>query len=386
MRITAAVTEEKGAPFALEEVELGELREDEVLVRIAAAGICHTDLICRDQWYPVPLPAVLGHEGAGTVERVGGAVAGFRPGDRVAISYHSCGRCRSCESGRPFYCYEFFEHNFGASRRDGTSALSRDGELVHAHFFGQSSFATHVVANERNLVRLEGAIPFELAAPLGCGIQTGAGAVLNGLQAREGSSVAVFGTGAVGLSAIMAAKVAGCATVIGVDLRAPRLELARELCATHVLDPHERNPVEAIEEITGTGVDYSLETTGSPQVLRLAVDCTAPAGVTGVIGAPAFGTEVVLDVNTILTGGRRVCGIVEGESIPQVFLPRLIGLWEEGRFPIERLVTVYDFDQIEQAARDAEAGTAIKPVLRFDRRSGEASSDTRGDAHDHAGS
>jgi aryl-alcohol dehydrogenase len=362
---TAAVTESKGAPFALTELEVGELRPGEVLVEVAAAGICHTDLIVRDQWYPVPLPAVLGHEGAGVVVAVGDGVTGVAPGDRVGMTFDFCGRCANCARGRPSYCHAFFEHNFGAARpEDGSSALSRDGEPVHAHFFGQSCFATHAVASERNVVALPDAIPFEVAAPFGCGVQTGAGAILNVLRPEPGASIAVFGTGAVGLSAVMAATLTGATAIVGVDLNPARLELARELGATHVVDAREEDPVDAIRGITG-GADYAVETTGVAAVLRRAVDCTGPTGACAVIGAPAMGTEVSLDVNTILVGGRTVRGVVEGDSVPSVFLPALVRLWEQGRFPVDRLVTAYDFDAIEQAAADAAAGTTIKPVLRI---------------------
>ncbi len=366
MRITAAVTESKGAPFVLTDVEVGELHADEVLVKVAAAGICHTDLICRDQWYPVPLPAVLGHEGAGVVEQVGSSVRKVAPGDRVGMTFDSCGACPTCATGRPSYCYAFFEHNFGSSRpEDGSSALSREGELVHAHFFGQSSFATHAVASERNIVKLSHEIGLDIAAPFGCGIQTGAGGVLNSMRVPAGSSLAVFGTGTVGLAAVMAGALAGATTIVGVDVNPARLELARELGATHVLDARAGDPVEQITRITGSGADFSLETAGLPQVLRQAVDCLTPTGVCGVIGAPAFGTEVTLDVNTILTGGRVVRGIVEGDSVPDVFLPRLVALHQQGRFPVERLMTFYDFDEIDRAAHDAESGKTIKAVLRM---------------------
>ena len=365
MQIRAAVTETEGAPFALQQLELGELREDEVLVRVAAAGICHTDLIVRDQWYPVPLPAVLGHEGAGVVERVGRSVTRVAPGDRVGMTFHSCGACRTCATGRPSYCLGFFKHNFGASRpADNSSVLSRNGEAVHAHFFGQSSFATHSVANERNVVPLSAGIPFEVAAPFGCGIQTGAGAVLNALRPPAGSSIAVFGAGAVGLAAVAAAVVAGCTTIIAIDVRSGRLELARELGATHAIDATEHDASERIAGITTGGADFSLETTAVPTVFRQAVDCTAPTGVCGLIGAAALGTEVSFDMNTILVGGRTIRGIVEGDSVPQVFLPQLVELWD-GLFPIDRIIAPYDFDQIERAARDAEAGRVVKPVLRM---------------------
>ena len=365
VHITAAVTESKGAPFALQQLELGELRSDEVLVRVAAAGICHTDLIIRDQWYPVPLPAVLGHEGAGVVERAGDAVTEVAPGDRVGMSFDSCGGCATCRSGRPFYCHDFFARNFGAARPDGTSALSRDGQLVHAHFFGQSCFATHAVARERNVVKLPESVPFEIAAPFGCGIQTGAGGVLNVLRPPAGSSIAVFGTGAVGLSAIMAAAVSGCTTIIGVDLNAVRLELARDLGATHVVDADTQDAVTEIVRITGGGAAFSIDTTGSPRAFRQALDCTGPAGVCGLIGAPPFGVEVSFDMNSILVAGRTIRGIVEGDSVPGVFLPRLFELWQQGRFPVDRLMTAYDFDRIDEAAHDAETGRTVKPVLHI---------------------
>lgn len=367
MKITAAVTAQQGGPFTLEELELGELRDDEVLVAVSACGICHTDLICRDQWLPVPLPAVLGHEGAGVVSAIGSAVTKVAVGDRVGMTFDSCGTCICCRRGKPTYCHHFFEHNFAAARAaDGSSALSRrGGEAVHAHFFGQSSFATSAVARERNVVAIDSNIPLDIVAPFGCGIQTGAGAVLNTLAVPAGSSIAVFGTGAVGISAVLAAVIAGCQTIIGVDLHAARLELARELGATHVIDAASADAVEEIKRITGYGVDFSLDTTGSPAVLRNCVDALAPLGVAGLIGGSPGGTEVSLDMTDILVGGRTLRGVVEGDSVPEIFLPTLIRFWEQGRFPVDRFMKHYDFDAIEEAAHDAEAGRTIKPVLRM---------------------
>jgi aryl-alcohol dehydrogenase len=366
MQIRAAVTEQKGSPFDIQEIELGELRGDEVLVRVVAAGICHTDLIIRDQWYPVPLPAVLGHEGAGVVEAIGSSVSKVSPGDHVAMSYGSCGWCPNCQVGRPWVCHDFWGRNFGATRPDESTSLTRNGQPVHSHFFSQSCFATHAVATERNITKLDHSVPLEIVAPFGCGIQTGAGAVLNALRPPAGTSIAVFGTGTVGLAAVMAARVAGAATIIGVDVRPARLSLAKELGATLVIDARAGDPVEAIKEATGgLGVEFSIESTGSPDVLAQAVYCTSPGGTCGLIGAPPFGTEVSLDVNQILALGRTLRGIVEGETVPDVFLPRLIELWQQGRFPVDRLITHYDFDQIDQAAADAEAGRVIKPVLKM---------------------
>ena len=350
VKIRAAVTESKGAPFVLQDLELGELRPDEVLVEVAASGICHTDLICRDQWLPVPLPAVLGHEGAGTVKEVGSSVTQVAPGDRVGMSFNSCGHCRTCLRGQSSYCLDIFGRNLASARADGTSVLSRDGEPVHAHFFGQSSFATHAVATARNVVKLPDDIGFELAAPFGCGIQTGAGAVMNVMRPPAGSSLVVTGTGAVGLSAVMAGVIAGCATIVGVDVRPARLELARELGATHVIDAGTTPDVgEEIRRITGAGADYAIETTGVPAVLRSAFEGLASTGEVGVIGAPPPGADVAFDMNSFLAFGRVVRGIFEGNSVPELFIPTLLDLWRRGRFPVDRMMVSYDFDRINEA-------------------------------------
>jgi aryl-alcohol dehydrogenase len=363
--VTAAVVETGGAPFALEDLELGSVQPGEVRVRMAASGICHTDLLIRDGSFPTPMPVVLGHEGAGTVEEIGSAVTRVAVGDRIALSYASCGSCPTCASGRPFYCAGFFPHNFLATRPDGTTALSRDGQAVHSHFFGQSSFATGAIVPERSVVAIPDDVPFEVVAPFGCGVQTGAGSVINAVRPQAGSSIAVFGAGGVGLSAVMAAVVCGCAQIVVVDVRAGRLDLARELGATDTVNAAEEDPVQAIRELTGGGVDASLEASGVPGVLRQAVDVLAPDSMCGLVGAPPLGTEEAIDVNGLLSTGRIVRGLVEGHSVPQVFIPRLIELWRAGRLPVERLVRAYDFDQINEAAADALAGDVVKPVLRI---------------------
>jgi aryl-alcohol dehydrogenase len=361
--VVAAVVKAKGEPFQIEQVQLDEPREDEVLVRIVGTGVCHTDLICRDQWYPVPLPAVLGHEGAGVVERVGSRVRKVKPGDHVVLSFVACGTCRACIEGAPAYCATLYDLNFSGLRPDGTSGLHGADGPIHGHFFGQSSFASHALAFERNVVKVPDDAPLELLGPLGCGIQTGAGAVLNTLHPRAGTSIAVFGVGSVGMAALMAARVAGCTTIIAVDLKPARLALARELGATHAIDPTTTDSVEAIGDITGGGVDFSLETTASPKVFRQAVDCLALRGVCGLIGAAALGTEVSLDMNTVLFG-RTVRGVIEGDSIPDVFIPQLVELHRQGRFPVDRLVTEYQLSEINEAAEASLSGAAVKPVLR----------------------
>ncbi len=363
MTVTAAVTEVGGAPFALREIELDALRDDEVLVRIAACGVCHTDLSLRDQLFESPLPIVLGHEGAGVVEAVGNHVTRVVPGDRVTLTYNSCGVCRTCLSGVPAHCYEHAQRNFGSQRTDGTTAITLDGARVASHFFGQSSFATKAVAVERTVLPIDDDVPFELVAPFGCGVQTGAGTVLNVFRARAASSIAVFGAGCVGMSAVMAARVAGCARIIAVDLVPSRLALAAELGATDVVNAGETDAVARIVELTGGGADYSMDATGVPAVLRQAVECTRPLGTTAIVGSPAPGSELPLDIIAMIITGRTVIGVAEGRSLPQIFIPQLLELWRQGRFPVDRIIETFAFDQINQAADAAASGRVIKPVL-----------------------
>ena len=362
----AAVVEEAGGAFALQDVEVGDLRPGEVLIDVRASGVCHTDLGARAGSYPTPLPCVLGHEGAGVVAALGPAVTGLDVGDRVAMSYASCGECAKCRGGRPMYCAEFFPRNFLAQRMDGSTALHRGGHPLHSQFFGQSSFATQAVCHHRSVARVEGEIPYELLAPIGCGIQTGAGAVLNVLQPGPSSSLVVLGAGAVGMSAVMAAHLVGCGTIIAVDLVPERLQLAGELGATAVIDGADEDLVARVREMTGGGAHFSLECTGNPQVLRSAVDMLGSDATCGVMGAPPFGTDVGLDVNELIALGRTVRGIVEGESVPQVFIPELVELWRQGRFPIDRLVSTFGFAEINDAVAAMEAGQVIKPVVLFD--------------------
>ncbi|AGI23156.1 aryl-alcohol dehydrogenase [Pseudomonas sp. ATCC 13867] len=286
----------------------------------------------------------------------------------MVLSYPSCEECRYCRSGHNAYCEHAFEICFGGSRLDGSNALGwPEGEAheaaMHGHFFGQSSFATHAVVDQSSVVKVPDDLPLELLAPLGCGFQTGAGAILNSLEVRPGSHVAVFGTGAVGLAAIMAAKVAGAASIIAVDINASRLAVARELGATHTINGRDGNTAEQIRGITGIGADYVLEITARPEMLKLAVDVLAPLGTAALIGGAPAGAEAPVDMNVLLNG-RMARGIIQGDAVPQVFIPRLIELYRAGQFPIDRLVRFFDFEQINDAVEQARKGDAIKAVLR----------------------
>lgn len=362
----AAVVESGGAPFTLCDIELDEPGPHEAVVRMVATGLCHTDLGVASGGLPFPLPGVLGHEGAGVVEAVGPAVTGVAPGDHVVLSFTSCGGCRNCRGGHPAYCATWLPLNLlGGRRADGSSTISRDGEELGGHFFGQSSFAERALVDERSLVKVDPEVPPALIAPLGCGVQTGVGAVWNVLKPVTGSTVVVLGAGAVGLSAVMAAALTPATGIVAVDRVAERLSLAKELGATHTVDAARADLGEALAEITrGQGADGVVETTGNAGVLRQGVDALAARGTLVVVGAPPFGTEVALDVNGLL-GGKQIVGLTLGDAETQTFIPALVRLVKEGRLPLHRLISTYPFADIDQAVRDMGAGKAIKPVLTF---------------------
>jgi aryl-alcohol dehydrogenase len=365
VEIKAAVARQQGEPLSIENINLESPHDHEILVRVVATGVCHTDLVVLAGHLPTPFPVVLGHEGAGVVEQVGSAITKVKPGDHVVMTYNSCGVCPSCSDHASSYCHEFFPRNFFAVRPDGSSALSSGDTSIHGNFFGQSSFATHAICHEVNVVKVSDHLPLELLGPLACGIQTGAGAVMNALQVKVGSSLAVFGTGSVGLSAVMAAKVVGAPTIVAVDMNDERLEIASELGATHTINPGRQNAAEQIMEITGYGANFALDTTGLPAVIRNAVESLAPRGTCGILGAPAPDTEIVLDETHFMSGGRRLMGIVEGDANPDTFIPMLAELYSKGLFPYDRLVKFYNLDQINEAIADTESGRTIKPIIRM---------------------
>ncbi|AZG46802.1 NAD(P)-dependent alcohol dehydrogenase [Gordonia insulae] len=363
---TAAVVESGGAEFSLSPVDLDEPRHDEVRVRLVAAGLCHTDLGVASGALPFPLPGVLGHEGAGVVEAVGAGVSRVEPGDHVLLSFTSCGTCGNCRDGHPAYCDTWLPQNLiGGARTDGSSPVTRDGKDLGGHFFGQSSFAQHAIVDERSVVKVDSAAPLDLLAPLGCGVQTGVGAVWNVLQPRPGHTLLITGAGAVGLSAVMAAAMTPATTIIVVDRVAERLRLATELGATHTIDASTQDAAETITDITsGAGIDGAVETTGNTAVLRTAVDALAPRGTAVIVGAPAFGTEVALDVNAMIPG-RNVIGLTLGDSETQTLIPALVAMVQSGRLPLDKLITHYPFEDINVAVADMVGGSTIKPVLRF---------------------
>lgn len=361
MNIQAAVTHAQAGDLVLEAVALAEPKSGEVMVRVVATGVCHTDEVARELGLS-PFPVVLGHEGSGVVEKVGPNVTGLEVGDHVVMSFAHCGSCGNCLSGHPTVCETFNDLNFGGVMDDGTHRLSQ-GEQAVSTFFGQSSFATHTVVHERNVVKVDKEVDLALLGPLGCGIQTGAGTVLNRLRPEFGSAIAIFGAGAVGLSAIMAAKIAGCQQIIAVDIHDSRLTLAKELGATHTLNGKTADVVEEIRAVTGGGLHYAVETTGVPAVVRQSLHALRPLGTCAIVGVTG---ELTLNVqDDLMAEGKSMIGVIEGDSIPRIFIPQLVAYYKDGRFPFDKLVKFYEFNEIEKAFEDSKSGVTVKPILKI---------------------
>ena len=349
----------------IDQLDLDEPRADELVVRVVASGMCQTDLHGRDGYYTTPYPAVFGHEGAGIVHAVGRDVRAFAPGDHVVMSYPWCGACPNCMHHQPAYCVHAFDLKMNGTRADGSTLVAKAGIQVHSAFFQQSSFGTFAITNERFAVKVRPDAPLELLGPLACSGQTGAGAVLNVMRPNPKDGIAIFGVGAVGLSALMAAKIAGCDPIIAVDVHEHRLKLARELGATHVVNHTGRIDVLSdIRSLTGIGVRFSLETSALPAVFREAIEVLMPAGTCVLLGSARAGTDTSFDMK-FLQEGRMIRGVMQGDSIPQEFIPKLVDLVMDNRFPIERMIAFYELNDINQAAVDSAAGHAIKPVIRM---------------------
>jgi aryl-alcohol dehydrogenase len=350
----AAIVEAPGGEFTLAAVTVDPPGPEQVRVAIRACGVCHTDMVMRDGGLPIPFPVVLGHEGAGVVEAIGSAVEGIAPGDHVLLSFHSCGRCPACGDHQPGYCHEFVPRNFLGARTPGEGEIRREGVVLGANIFGQSAFATAVLAHADNVVPIDPALPLALLAPLGCGIQTGAGTVMETLRLQPGQSIAIFGAGAVGLAAVMAARILGAGRIAVLDLHPRRLDLARDLGATETAD--------AFERLSGP-FDHIVDTTGVPALLERAVDLLAPRGTLALVGAYPPDGAISIDPSAIMAVGRRVVGVVEGGIDPRRFIPRLIDHYRAGDLPLEKLVRTYPFADIEQAFADSSDGSVVKPVL-----------------------
>lgn len=366
MKITAAVVDQKNADFAIrDDVDLADLGSDDLQVHMVASGICHSDEALRIGDAVIDYPIVLGHEGAGIVEKVGPEVTQFKPGDHVVLSFYACGNCKSCLRGIPTQCENYAKNNLSGTRPDGSDHFTENGHPV-ADMFDQSSFTTTTVVRERNAVKVDKALDLRMLGPLGCGYVTGSGTVLNTLKPRPGQTIAVFGTGAVGLAAMMAGRISGCTKVIGIDIVDARLDLAKELGATDVINSQNGNVVQAVKDLTGGyGVDFAVDTTGVTSVMEDSIKVLAQGGTSAAIAV----TPNHIDVDTwndLCVDDKKLIGVNMGDSIPQVDIPRLIDFYKMGMFDFDKTEKFYKFSEINEANADSRSGKTIKPVLIID--------------------
>lgn len=360
MRFGAAVLRSYDSRFAVEEVILNTGPADgEILVKIAGCGMCRTDLAVRRSAGASPLPAVLGHEGAGVVVETGGPDTGLSDGDHVVLSFDSCGHCRSCTAAAPAYCDSFASLNLLGGREENTARFTDTaGDELAPRWFGQSSFAEYAVVPARNAVRTDPSLPVELLGPLGCGFLTGAGAVFNSFGVGPGDTVAVFGAGAVGLAAVMAATASGAVTV-AVDRHPERLAIAERFGAIPLPAASADLPGR-IQRLTDGGAQYALDTTASVQLINDALRALRPTGHLGLVAR--LHTALPLEPGA-LDRGRKISHICEGDAVPGLLIPRLTRLWQAGLFPFDELIRTYPLADINEAERDCEAGRVVKPVL-----------------------
>jgi aryl-alcohol dehydrogenase len=310
----------------------------------------------------VPRPVVLGHEGAGVVEAVGEGVTKVEKGDHVVMTFDSCGHCPSCLASQPAYCHT--QNSFTCTRADGSHYLHAGDEPVYGDFFKQSSFATHAIGTQRNVIKVPTDAPLEILGPLGCGVQTGAGAALNDLKIAPGDTFAVLGVGTLGISAIMAARFAGARRIVAVDRHAHRLDLAAQLGADETIVAGDDPVAGAIMEYLPYGADCVLDTTGVLSVMRQGLEVLAPRGRCAFVTSPWDGSELPISVQHLMVG-RSIHGVIEGGSNPDSLIPMLVDLHAKGRFPFDRLIKFYELEDIATAIHDSETGQTIKPVLRI---------------------
>lgn len=366
MKIKAAVVEEKGDPFIIkDDVELAPLHPDDVQVHMVASGICHSDEALRIGDAVIDYPIVLGHEGSGIVEEVGSNVQSLKKGDHVVLSFYACGICENCLKGMPTQCLNYAQNNLSGVRPDGSDHFTENGHKL-ADMFDQSSFTTTTVVRERNAVKVPDDLDLRKLGPLGCGYVTGSGTVLNTLQPRPGETIAVFGTGAVGLAAMMAGKISGCTKVIAVDIIDDRLALAKELGATHTINSKTTDAVAEIKKLTnGYGVNYCVDTTGITPVMEASIKALCQGGTSATIAVTPH--HIDLDTwNDLCVDDKKVVGVNMGDSIPQIDIPRLIEFYRQGMFDFDKTEKFYKFEQINEANDDSRTGKTIKPVLVID--------------------
>lgn len=367
MKMKAAVARECNH-LAIETVELDDPKPDEVLVRIHAAGVCHSDLHTMRCELRARPPIVLGHEGAGVVEAVGTAVESVKPGDRVLINWlPSCGKCPTCAAGHTNLCEVFPSTVFQGLLRDGTSRLHTEDGIQLKHFLSAATMAEYSIVPEAGVIPLPDDVPFDVAAIIGCAVMTGVGAVINTAQVPTGSSAAVIGCGGIGLNIILGCELAGCYPIIAVDVMESKLQFAQELGATHVVNAKEEDPVKALKRLVHNGPDYVFDSVGAPATIAQAVRAAGPYGTATVTGMHDILEPVPIPADALIFQNKRLLGSFVGSSRPQVDLPKLIELYRGGRLNLDALVSKhYKLEELPQAFEDMEAGGIARGVLMIE--------------------
>ncbi len=367
-QIKAAVVNGVNEDYKIETVYLDEPRSNEVLVKMVASGICHSDEAFRLGDADYGLPAIFGHEGAGIVEQVGDAVKSVKVGDHVVLSYAFCGHCNSCLHGKPATCDEWAVLNVSGRRKNGDPIFYKeDKKTPISTLLGQSSFATHTVVDENNVIKIDKSVDLTIAGPLGCGFLTGSGTVFNGFKPKVNSTMTVFGTGTVGLAGIMAAKIAGCSTIISIDIHDHRLETAKKLGATHTINSKNVDALEEVRKITnGLGTNYVMDTTGISSVMKTAFDATAQGGVYAPV-AVSSNELTFVPFGELVVSTKSIIGVLMGDAVPQVSIPQMIDFYKQGRFDFTSVIKKFDFEDINEAANASNSGEVIKPIIIIDK-------------------
>ncbi len=375
MKTRAAVLYEMGAPppyaeslpLRIDEITLAGPGAGEVLVEIAGAGLCHSDLSVVDGSRPRALPLVMGHEASGIVREVGAEVSEFAPGDPVVFSFVPvCGRCRFCASGRGALCEPGAKANIAGTLLSGARHFADSKATVCNHHLGVSAFSQFTVAAQESLVKIDASLPLATAALFGCAVMTGVGAVVNTARVMPGTSVAVFGMGGVGLSAIMGARTAGAYPILAVDKLEDKLKLASEVGATHTINAGQDDPVAAVTELTAGGVDYAFESVGNEQVLMQAYQATRRGGTTITVGLPAPGKMFSIPAVSLTLEERTIKGSYMGSAVPRRDIPRYISMYQAGLLPVDKLHThTLRLDEINLGFDRLAQGLAVRQIISF---------------------